>query len=108
MSLYPLNLNDIHNTLVAHVFYTGPQNVVAKSSGFSPAAEVGNQASLITFFFFTDSRISLWDICNCGCGVFTLGQLKKFKMAAAKRYRFVLEMFISGRKHETSYFGLLE
>ena len=27
-------------------------------------------------------------------------------MAAAKRGRFVLEMFISGRKHETSYFGL--
>ena len=29
-------------------------------------------------------------------------------MAAAKRGRFVMEMFISGRKHETSYFGLLE
>ena len=32
----------------------------------------------------------------------------KFKMAAAKQGRFVMEMFISGRKHETSYFGLLE
>ena len=29
-------------------------------------------------------------------------------MAAAKRVRFVMEMFISGRKHETSYFGLLD
>ena len=29
-------------------------------------------------------------------------------MAAAKRGRFVMEMFNSGRKHETSYFGLLE
>ena len=29
-------------------------------------------------------------------------------MAAAKRGRFVMEMFISGRKHEISYFGLLE
>ena len=38
----------------------------------------------------------------------SLGQLKIFKMAAAKRGRFVMEMFISGRKHETSYFGLLE
>ena len=35
-------------------------------------------------------------------------ELKIFKMAAAKRGRFVMEMFISGRKHETSYFGLLE
>ena len=40
------------------------------------------------------------------CGVLTLGQLKIFKKAAAKWGRFV--MFISGRKHETSYFGLLE
>ena len=29
-------------------------------------------------------------------------------MAAAKRGRFVVEMFISGRMYETSYFGLLE
>ena len=29
-------------------------------------------------------------------------------MAAAKRGRFVMEMIISGRKHESSYFGLLE
>ena len=29
-------------------------------------------------------------------------------MAAAKQGRFVTEMFVSGRKHETSYFGLLE
>ena len=37
------------------------------------------------------------------------GQLKIFKMAAAKRGRLVvMEMFIYGRKHETSYFGLLE
>ena len=27
--------NDIHNTLVAHVVYTRPQNVVTKSSGFA-------------------------------------------------------------------------
>ena len=27
-------------------------------------------------------------------------------MAAAKRSRFVMEMFISGRKHETSYLKL--
>ena len=37
-----------------------------------------------------------------------LGQLKIFKMAATKWDRFVMEMFISGRKHETSYFGFLE
>ena len=43
-----------------------------------------------------------------GCGVLTLGQLKIFKMAAAKRGRFVKEMFIFGRKREISYFGLLE
>ena len=42
------------------------------------------------------------------CGVLTLGQLKIFKMAAANRVRFVMEMFISGRKHKTSYFGILE
>ena len=36
------------------------------------------------------------------------GQLKIFKMAAAKLGRLVMEMFISGRKHETSSFGLLE
>ena len=36
------------------------------------------------------------------------GQLKIFKMAAAKQGRLVMEMFISGRKHEISYFGLLE
>ena len=30
------------------------------------------------------------------------------KMAASKWGRFVMEMFISGRKHVTSYFGLLE
>ena len=40
--------------------------------------------------------ISLWDICN------------KIQMVATKWGRFVMEMFISGRKHETSYFGFLE
>ena len=41
---------------------------------------------------------------------FSLGyvQLKIFKMAGAKWGRFVMEMFNSGRKNETSYFGLLE
>ena len=55
--------------------------------------------------------ISLWDICNnieVGVEFLPFGQLKIFKMAAAKRCRLVMEMFMSGRKHETSYFGLLE
>ena len=71
---------------------------------YSPAAEVGKPALLDKVFSLL--IISLLDICNnIHVGVLTLGQLKIFKMAVAKRGRFV---FISGRKHETIYFGLLE
>ena len=70
---------------------------------------MGNPASLDKVFFFTDYfSLGYMQQHPSGCGVFTLGQLKIFKMAAAKRGRFVMEMFISGRKHETSYFWLLE
>ena len=70
---------------------------------------VGNPASLDKVVFFTDSFSLGYVQYHPGwCGVLTLGQLKIFKMAAAKRGRFVMEMFNSVRKHETSYFGLLE
>ena len=52
----------------------------------SPAAEVGNLASLDNFFFFTDYfSLGYMQKHPGGCGVLTLGQLKIFKMAAAKR-----------------------
>ena len=70
---------------------------------------MGNPASLDKVFFFTDLFLfGIYAINPGGCGVLTFGQLKIFKMAAANRGRFVMEMFISGRKHETSYLGLLE
>ena len=70
---------------------------------------MGNPASLDKVFFFTDYfSLGYMQYHPGGCGVLALGQLQIFKMAAAKRGRFVMEMFISGRKHETSYFGLLE
>ena len=76
---------------------------------YSPAAEVGNLASLDKVFFFTDYlSLGYMQKHPGGCGVLTLGQLKIFKMAAAKQGRFVMEMFIFGRKRDTSYFGLLE
>ena len=70
---------------------------------------MGNLASLDKVVFFTDYfSLGYVQLHPGGCGVLTLGELKIFKMAAAKRGRFVMEMSISGRKHETSYFGLLE
>ena len=41
-------------------------------------------------------------ILSIGFSYLNLGQLKIFKIAAAKRGRFVIERFISGRTHETS------
>ena len=75
---------------LAQILYLNPNTID------SPAAEVGNPASLDKFFSLL---ITLLDICNNigGCGVLTLGQLKIFKMAAAKRGKFVMEMFICGR-----------
>ena len=66
---------------------------------------------LCSIMFISLLIISLWDICNnieVGVEFLPFGQLKIFKMATAKRGRLVMEMFISGRKHETSYFGFLE
>ena len=70
---------------------------------------MGNPASLDKDYFFTDYfSLGYMQYHPGGCGVLTHGQLKIFKMAVGKRGRFVLEMFISGRKHESSCFGLLE
>ena len=57
----------------------------------SPAAEEGNLALLDKVFFFTN-YFSLGYVQKHpgGCEVLTLGQLKIFKMAAAKRGRFVI------------------
>ena len=52
--------------------------------------------------FFSLLIISLWDMCNnIQVGV-------EFSPSRSKQGRFVMEMFISGRKYETLYFGLLE
>ena len=77
------------------------------NSVFSPAAEVGNPVSLDKVYFLF--LFGIYAITSRWVWSFLpFGQLKIFKMAAAKWGRLVMEMFISGRKHETSYFGLLE
>ena len=98
----------VRSSLDKMQWYHIDDNEVNERVRYSPAAEVGNPALLDKVFFTDYFALGYMQNIQVGVEFFTLGQLKIFKMAAAKRGRFVMEIFTSGRKRETSYFGLLD